>query len=65
MINSDGDSYTILSGPQATRLKRQGYLKGTRFVTQPTQEIIDAAATSDGDDGFVGALLKGIFGESN
>lgn len=64
MINSDGDSYTILTGPQATRLKQQGYLKGRRFVTQPTQEIIEAAASDEEDNGFVGGFIKGIFGEN-
>jgi hypothetical protein len=64
-MNSDGDSYTILSGPQATRLKQQGYLKGRRFVTQPSQEVIDAAAATKEGDGFIGGLVKGIFGGSS
>jgi len=40
-------------------------LKGRRFVTQPTQEVIDAAAEAENDAeaGLVGGILKGIFGE--
>jgi hypothetical protein len=43
------------------RLKKAGYIKDKRFVTQPTQEAIDAALEAPPDGAFVSAF-KGLFG---
>lgn len=47
------------------RLKKAGYIKDKRFVTQPTQETIDAAYDAPEGEGFgafLGGIGKGIFG---
>lgn len=67
ILNSDGESYTLLDGAQAMRLKKQGYIKDRRFVTQPAQEILDEtlnAPEGEGIGGFVGGIVKGVFGSS-
>jgi hypothetical protein len=64
ILNSDGETYTLLQGPQAMRLKKAGYIKDKRFVTQPPQSVIDEAAEAPDDDAAaaVRGVLKGIFG---
>lgn len=63
ILNSDGDSYTLLDGAQAMRLKKAGYIKDRRFVTQPTQETIDEALNApEPEGGFLGNIVKGVFG---
>jgi len=50
------------------RLKKAGYIKDKRFVTQPTQETIDAAfdAPEEGGIGAIfGSIGKGLFGSGN
>lgn len=44
------------------RLKKMGYIKDKRFVTQPTKEVIDDALEADenGPAAFIGGLVKGI-----
>ena len=60
-MNTDGKTFTLLTNPQAMRLKGDGYIKGRKFVKQPTEEQIDAALeASEGDS--AGGFLKGIFG---
>jgi hypothetical protein len=62
---ADGESFTLLKGAQAMRLKKAGYIKDKRFVTQPTQETIDAAfdAPEEGGIGAIfGSIGKGVFG---
>lgn len=65
ILNADGETFSLLKGAQAMRLKKAGYIKDKRFVTQPTQETIDAAYDAPEGEGL-GALLggigKGIFG---
>ena len=67
ILNSDGESYTLLKGAQAMRLKKAGYIKDRRFVTQPTQQVIDEAydAPEGGAEALVGGFLKGIFGDGD
>jgi hypothetical protein len=65
---ADGESFTLLKGAQAMRLKKAGYIKDKRFVTQPTQETIDAAfdAPEEGSiRNIIGSIGKGIFGNGN
>mmetsp|Transcript_15197 Transcript_15197/g.17363 ORF Transcript_15197/g.17363 Transcript_15197/m.17363 type:complete len:287 (-) Transcript_15197:159-1019(-) len=67
ILNSDGESFTLLKGAQAMRLKKMGYIKDKRFVTQPTTEVIDAAFESEGGGPgeFIGGIMKGVFGSGN
>ncbi len=46
------------------RLKKMGYIKDKRFVTQPTKETIDAALEADenGPGAFIGNIVKGVIG---
>jgi len=60
ILNADGNSFTLLQNPQAMRLKKMGYIKDRRFVTQPSKEVIDAALEAE-DSGF-GEVFKEIFG---
>ena len=62
ILNSDGETYTLLKGAQAMRLKKMGYIKDKRFVTQPTKEVIEAAVEADenGPGAFIGGFMKGI-----
>ncbi len=64
ILNSDGESFTLLKGAQAMRLKKMGYIKDKRFVTQPTKETIDAALEADesGPGAVIGGIVKGVFG---
>ena len=59
-MNTDGATFTLLENPQAMRLKKMGYIKDRKFVTQPSKEVIDAALESQ-DPGF-GEVFKGLFG---
>jgi len=67
ILNSDGESFTLLKGAQAMRLKKMGYIKDKRFVTQPTKEVIDAALEVDenGPGAFLGGLVKGVLGNDD
>lgn len=67
ILNSDGESYSLLKGAQAMRLKKMGYIKDKRFVTQPTKETIDAAYEADetGPAAFIGGLLKKTMGSGD
>jgi hypothetical protein len=58
ILNQDGKGFTLLKNPQAMRLKNQGFIKDKKFITQPTQEEIDAALESDGPN-----MLQRFFGE--
>lgn len=42
--SKEASAYTLLDKPQAMRLKKAGYIEGTKFVKPVTQEIIDEAA---------------------
>ena len=65
ILNSDGESFTLLNAPQAMRLKKAGYIKDKRFVTQPTQEVIDEALEAPEESSGLGSIFKGIFGSSD
>ncbi len=60
ILNSDGETFTLLKGAQAMRLKKMGYIKDKRFVTQPTKEVIEEAAEADesGPAAFIGGIVK-------
>jgi len=65
ILNTDGETFTLLSNPQAMRLKEQGYIskKEKKFIKQPTQEVLDATLNApEGEGGFFGGLVKGVFG---
>lgn len=65
ILNADGENYTLLKGAQAMRLKKAGYIKDKKFVTQPSQEVIDQAYDApegSGPGAFFGGLVKGVFG---
>lgn len=48
------------------RLKKAGYIKDRRFVTMPTQEVIDEYLEApEPEDGSIGAMFKGLFGGSD
>jgi len=66
IMNSDGINYTVLDGAQAMRLKGAGYIKGRKFVTQPTQQAIDDAleAPEGGIGGFFQGISKKLFSET-
>lgn len=61
ILNSDGETFTLLEAPQAMRLKKAGYIKDKRFITQPSQQVIDDALEAP-EEGGIGAVFKGIFG---
>lgn len=63
ILNTDGESFTLLKAPQAMRLKKAGYIKDKRFVTQPTQEVIDEAL--EAPEGGIGSFFKGLMGDSD
>ena len=62
ILNTDGKSFTLLSSPQAMRLKEAGFIKDRKFVTQPTEEQIENALESE-DGGLAGALQSLIRGD--
>lgn len=59
IMNTDGQTFTLLNSPQAMRLKEAGFIQGRKFVKQPTEQDIEAAAKAE-----VPAFLKAILGES-
>lgn len=60
IMNADGEGFTLLSNPQAMRLKDAGYIKDRKFVKQPTKEVISAALEAPESEG--GGFFKGLFG---
>lgn len=58
IMNTDGETFTLLQNPQAMRLKEAGYIKDRRFVTQPTKDVIEDALIAP--DKF--EKMKGFFG---
>ena len=70
ILNTDGETFTLLSNPQAMRLKEQGFIskKEKKFIKQPTKEEMDSAlnAAPEGGSGegggFFGGLMKGVLG---
>jgi hypothetical protein len=63
ILNSDGENFTLLKAPQAMRLKKAGYIKDKRFVTQPSQQTMDDALEAPEEGGFgFGNPFKGLFG---
>jgi hypothetical protein len=67
ILNSDGETFSLLKGAQAMRLKKSGYIKDRRFVTQPTKEVIEAALEADESSpgAFLGGVVKNVFGSSD
>jgi hypothetical protein len=43
------------------RLKQAGYIKDKRFVTQPTQEVMEEALVAPEGEG-IGSFFKGLLG---
>lgn len=62
ILNTDGKTFSVLENPQAMRLKKAGFIQDRRFVKQPTPEELEEALDSSNDGGFLGGLVKGIFG---
>lgn len=60
ILNTDGSTFTLLTNPQAMRLKKDGYIEGRTFVIQPSQEVIDKAL--DSEEGSLEGKVKGFFG---
>ena len=60
ILNTDGSTFTLLTNPQAMRLKKDGYIEGRTFVIQPSQEVIDKAL--DSEEGSLEGTVKGFFG---
>ncbi|CAJ1940112.1 unnamed protein product [Cylindrotheca closterium] len=46
ILNENGNGFTLLSNPQAMRLKSAGFIKDKKFIKQPTQEELDKALES-------------------
>jgi len=68
ILNADGVDYTLLDAPQAMRLKNAGYIgKDKKFITQPTQEVMDeAAAEAEGSVvSKIGRFIKGALGNDD
>mmetsp|Transcript_16722 Transcript_16722/g.19858 ORF Transcript_16722/g.19858 Transcript_16722/m.19858 type:complete len:336 (+) Transcript_16722:132-1139(+) len=68
ILNADGVDYTLLDAPQAMRLKNAGYIgKDKKFITQPTQEVMDeAAAQAEGSAvAKIGRFIKGALGNDD
>lgn len=59
ITNADGDGFTVLENPQAMRLKKLGYIKNRKFVTQPTEEVI--AENLEAPENSFGDAFKAIF----
>ncbi|GAX18112.1 hypothetical protein FisN_25Hh093 [Fistulifera solaris] len=59
IMNTDGQTFTLLNNPQAMRLKDAGFIQGRKFVKQPTADEIEAAAKAE-----VPAFLKAILGDN-
>ena len=62
-MNTDGKTFTLLSNPQAMRLKKDGFIEGRVFVKQPTPEEIEQALEADGE-GLAGAIQSMLRGDS-
>lgn len=43
ILNKDGQGFSLLTNPQAMRLKKAGLIENKKFIRQPTQEELDAA----------------------
>lgn len=56
ILNETGNGFTVLSNPQAMRLKNDGFIKDKKFVKQPTQEQLDKALESEPN------ILQKVFG---
>jgi hypothetical protein len=66
-LNTDGENYTLMKAPQAMRLKKAGYIKDKKFVTMPSQEVMDAALSEPEaeEGGGIGGFFKGLIGGSD
>uniref|UniRef100_A0A7S2A8J2 Photosystem II reaction center Psb28 protein n=1 Tax=Trieres chinensis TaxID=1514140 RepID=A0A7S2A8J2_TRICV len=58
ILNTDGQTFTLLQSAQAMRLKEAGYIKDRKFVEMPSKEVIEKAL--EGPD--YGQMIKGVFG---
>lgn len=47
ILNENGNGFTLLTNPQAMRLKNAGFIKDKKFTKQPTQEDLDKALESE------------------
>ena len=56
ILNEDGKGFTLLTNPQAMRLKNAGFIKDKKFTKQPTQEDLDKALESEPN------FLQKVFG---
>lgn len=61
ILNTDGNTFTLLQNSQAMRLKKAGYIEDRKFVIQPSQDVIDDALVGN-EMGDLGDSIKGFFG---
>lgn len=64
ILNTDGKTFTLLSNPQAMRLKEAGFIKDRKFVTQPTEEQLEEALEAAEGGGLAGALQSLLRGDN-
>jgi hypothetical protein len=62
ILNADGNSYTLLENPQAMRLKKAGFIKDRKFVTQPTKQELDDALVAP--ENLFDGISKAVFGDA-
>ena len=60
IMNTDGQTFTLLNNPQAMRLKDAGFIQGRKFIKQPSAEDLEATAKAE-----VPAFLKAILGSDD
>jgi hypothetical protein len=46
ILNEDGKGFSLLTNPQAMRLKKAGFIENKKFIKQPSQEELDDALES-------------------
>lgn len=46
ILNEDGKGFSLLTNPQAMRLKKAGFIENKKFIKQPSQEELDGALES-------------------
>ena len=62
ILNTDGETFTLLESPQAMRLKEAGFIQGRKFVRQPTDEELEKALTREDRPGLAESILGVISG---
>ena len=59
ILNEDGKGFSLLTNPQAMRLKKAGFIENKKFIKQPSQEELDGALESGPN------ILDRFFGSSS